>query len=262
MEMAMSITEGERRQLDELGFVVLPDFFVAMLPALRRRIDEVFAEEGDSAGSEFKREPGSRRLANLIDKGAIFQEVIAHPRLLAYIRHVLDDRFKLSSLNVRSVNPLWTESQPLHADMAAVADDKGYWVCNAVWMIDDISPENGPIRAIPGSHRWRKLPSDALSDLSAPHPDEVLITGMAGTVAVMNAHLWHGGLGNHTAKSRTALHAFYCRRDKPQQQYQKKLLRDVTQAGLSAELRELLALDDPENDALSGQPCVVSGFLK
>ncbi len=260
--MDAAISSDEMHQLDEAGFVILPDFFGELLPVLRRRIDELFAEEGDRAGGEFKQEPGCRRLANLVDKGAVFSEVIAHRRLLAYVRHVLGDRFKLSSLNVRSVNPLWTESQPLHADMAAVADDKGYWVCNAVWMIDDITRANGPIRAIPGSHRLRKLPSDVLDDLNAPHPDEVLITGKAGTVAVMNAHLWHGGLGNHTDCSRTALHAFYCRRDKPQQQYQKKLLSDATQAQLSGELRELLALDDAENDALSGQPRVVSGFLK
>jgi ectoine hydroxylase-related dioxygenase (phytanoyl-CoA dioxygenase family) len=146
--------------------------------------------------------------------------------------------------------------------MAAVADADGYWVCNTVWMIDDITPDNGPIRAIPGTHRLRQLPSAALTDLLAPHPDEVLITGRAGTVVVMNAHLWHGGLGNHTSSSRTALHAFYCRRDKPQQQYQKKLLRDETQKTLSPELRDLLALDDPANDELCGQPHVVSGFLK
>src|SRR2546427_824962 len=82
-----------------------------------------------------------------------------------------------------------------------------------------------PLRAIPGSHHFRKLPGGALPDPRVPHPDEVLITGKAGTVVVMNAHLWHGGLGNHTATPRTALHAFYCRRDKPQQQYQKALLR-------------------------------------
>ncbi len=78
----------------------------------------------------------------------------------------------------------------------------------------------------------------------------------------MNAHLWHGGLGNHTSHSRTALHAFYCRRDKPQQQYQKQLLRPDIQKTLSAEIRELLALDDPLNDELSSQPRVTSGFLK
>lgn len=258
----LSPTSAELRQLDEVGFVSLPDFFNDGVAPLRMRIDQIFEDEGERAGLEFKQEPGCRRLANLVDKGNVFRQVIGHPRLLPYIRHVLGDRFKLSSLNVRSVNPFWTEPQPLHADMAAVADEIGFWVCNTVWMIDDVTADNGPIRAIPGSHRLRKLPNEVLADLRAPHPDEVLITGKAGTVVVMNAHLWHGGLGNHTAATRTALHAFYCRYDKPQQQYQKQLLSSDTQAGLSPELRRLLALDDPLNDDLCGQPHVVSGFLK
>jgi len=253
---------AEIQQLDDFGFVSLPNFFPELLEPLKIRIDAIFADEGNRAGSEFKQEPGCRRLANLVDKGDIFQQVIAHSRLLPYIRHVLGDEIKLSSLNVRSVDPHWTKSQPLHADMAAVADDCGFWVCNAVWMIDDITLENGPLRAIPGTHHLRKLPGDILTDLEKPHPDEVLITGAAGTVVIMNAHLWHGGLGNHTAHSRTALHAFYCRRDKPQQQYQKQLLRPEVQATLSAEIRELLALDDPLNDELSSRPRVTSGFLK
>jgi ectoine hydroxylase-related dioxygenase (phytanoyl-CoA dioxygenase family) len=260
--MNAALSKDEIQSLDEFGFVVLPDFFLDMLAPLRARIDQIFAEEGDKAGSEFKQELGCRRLANLVDKGEIFQQVIGHPRLLPYVRHVLGHSIKLSSLNVRSVDPFWANAQPLHADMAAVADEKGFWVCNTVWMIDDVTPENGPIRALPGSHHFRKLPADALVDPLAPHPDEVLVTGKAGTVVVMNAHLWHGGIGNRTSSMRTALHAFYCRRDKPQQQYQKKLLRSASQANLSPELRELLALDDPANDELSGRPHVVSGFLK
>src|SRR5437762_1866681 len=223
--MSLAIPAHEARQLDEIGFVVLPDLFNDLLEPLRLRINEIFSEEGDRAGCEFKQEPGCRRLANLVNKGDIFHQVVAHLGLLPYVRHVLGQRFKLSSLNVRSVDPFWAQSQPLHADMAAVADEHGYWVCNTVWMIDRVTPENGALRAIPGSHCLRKLPSDVLLDPHSPHPDEVLITGRAGTVVVTNAHLWHSGLGNHTAAARTVLHAFYCRRDKPQQQYQKALLR-------------------------------------
>jgi hypothetical protein len=260
--MTLAISADEALQLDQVGFVVLPSFFDDLLGRLRSQIEDIFAGEGDRAGSEFKQEPGCRRLANLVDKGDIFQRVVSHPRILPYVRHVLGDRLKLSSLNVRSVNAFWVASQPLHADMAAVTDEHGFWVCNTVWMIDDITPDNGPLRAIPGSHRFRTLPSELLPDPQLPQPGEVLITGKAGTVVVMNAHMWHGGLGNHTASARTALHAFYCRRDKPQQQYQKALVRPEVQATMPAELRELLALDDPLNDELSSQPRVVSGFLK
>jgi hypothetical protein len=58
------------------------------------------------------------------------------------------------------------------------------------------------------------------------------------------------------------VHAFYCRRDRPQQQYQRGLLRPEVQRSLSPELRDLLALDDPLNDRLSAGEVVRSGFLK
>jgi ectoine hydroxylase-related dioxygenase (phytanoyl-CoA dioxygenase family) len=78
----------------------------------------------------------------------------------------------------------------------------------------------------------------------------------------MNAHMWHGGTANRSPKPRLAMHAFYCRRDKPQQQYQKQLLRQEVQASLTGDLRDLLALDDPLNDVLSAAVTVKSGFLK
>jgi ectoine hydroxylase-related dioxygenase (phytanoyl-CoA dioxygenase family) len=259
----MSPTECERRRLDEDGYLVLGDFMgEALLAALRRRVEELFAAEGERAGAEFKQEPGCRRLANLVDKGEIFEEVLAHPALLPYIRHVLGPEVKLSSLNARSVNPLWPGVQPLHADMAAVPDARGFWVCNTVWLLDDFTAENGAIRLIPGSHRWGRLPQEVLPDPAASHPGEVLVTGRAGSVVVMNAHLWHGGTANRTATPRTAVHAFYCRRDKPQQQYQKALLRPEVQHRLAAPLRWLLALDDPHNDRVSAAVAVRSGFLK
>jgi ectoine hydroxylase-related dioxygenase (phytanoyl-CoA dioxygenase family) len=115
---------------------------------------------------------------------------------------------------------------------------------------------------IPGSHKWGRRPQDVLEDPMAPHPDEVLLTGKAGSIAVMNAHMWHGGTANRTAVPRLAMHAFYCRGDKPQQQYQKRLLRPEIQASLSAEVRQILALDDPRNDELSSTVTVRSGFLK
>lgn len=254
---------AEKKQLDEAGYLVLEDFMGReLLDGLRRQVEEVFAAEGERAGCEFKQEPGCRRLANLVDKGEIFRHAISLPRLLECVGHVLRPSFKLSSLNVRSVEPFSDDAQPLHADMAALPDEGGYWVCNSVWMLDDFTLENGAIRVVPGSHRWGKLPQDVLTDPRAQHPEERLLTGKAGTVVVMNAHAWHGGTANRTAAPRTAMHAFFCRFDKPQQQYQKKLLRPEVQQRLSPELRRLLALDDSLNDRLSTEVAIRSGFLR
>jgi ectoine hydroxylase-related dioxygenase (phytanoyl-CoA dioxygenase family) len=255
--------DPERAKLAEQGFAILPGYMSAsMLATMSARVDELFSEEGDQAGSEFRREENARRLANLVDMGDVFRDAISRPEILTLVESVLGPKFKLSSLNVRSADPHSNSLQPLHVDMGLVADDRSYAVCNTVWMLDDFTTENGPLRVVPGSHHWRKRPQDELADPNAPHPEEILVIGSAGTVVVMNAHLWHGGTANRTDRERRALHGFYCRYDIPQQQYQKRLLRPETQAALTPALRRILALDDPLNDELSAQGSGRSGFLK
>jgi hypothetical protein len=258
----MPIPIAHARRLDEEGYVRL-DGFIA--PGRHRRmverIDALFAEEGETAGTEFRREPGARRLANLADKGDVFIDCVVDETVGQYLAHVLGPRFKLSSLNARSANPHSAQSQPLHIDAGALPDELGYWVCNTVWLLDDFTTENGALRVVPGSHRSGQRPQDVLADPEQTHPDELLVTGRAGDLVVMNSHLWHGGTANRTERRRLALHAFYCRWDKPQQQYQKALLRPETMAALSPEARVRLALDDPANDAMSAEGGR-SGFMK
>src|SRR5262249_15031424 len=146
--------------------------------------------------------------ANLVDKGDVFREVIAHPQVLGYVRQVLGPDLKLSSLNDRAADP-GGGAQPLHADMAAVADARGYWVCNTVWLLDDYTPDNGALRLVPGSHRWGRLPQEALADPWADHPGQVLVTGRAGSVVVLNAHVWHAGTANRAARPRASLDQCY-----------------------------------------------------
>jgi hypothetical protein len=258
--VTVTMPEGE---LDESGFTKLEGLLSReRCRNLADRIEELFAREGDAAGSEFKQEPGARRLANLVDKGQGFVDCIVEPRVLGLIARVLGPRFKLSSLNARAADPGEAAQQPLHADVGAVADERGYWVCNTLFMLDDFTAENGSLRAVPGSHRLRRLPQEVLHDPRAPHPEEVLVTGRAGDVVVMNAHVWHGGTANRTRDRRLALHSFYCRWDKPQQQYQRRWLRPETQGALSPEVRAILALDDPLNDELSAGGEGRSGFMR
>jgi ectoine hydroxylase-related dioxygenase (phytanoyl-CoA dioxygenase family) len=258
-----------RAALDQAGYAIFERLMSAeLLAALRTRVAQLYAQEGDRAGAAFKQERGARRLANLAAKGQVFYPVIVCPEVLGCMAHVLGPRFKLSSLNARSALP-GCQSQPLHADMGAIADERGYWVCNSVWLLDDFTLDNGALRVVPGSHRWGRLPPRATSDgNTSPAADpshfpstETLVTAPAGSVVVMNAHLWHGGSANKTPSPRSAVHAFYCRWDKPQQQYQKRLVPVEVQRGLSPELRALLALDDPLNDELAASSLPRSGFL-
>ena len=257
------LTGQELRQLDECGWIRLPQIVEpSFLDELRASVERLWEEEGENAGEEFRKEPGARRLANLVDKGEVFERVVAHPRVLEAVRHVIGEDFKLSSLNARSTDPLWAGCQPLHCDAGAVADDSGFWVCNTIWLLDDFTAENGATRIVPGTHRSGELPQRALADPQAAHPSEMLVLGQAGDVVIMNTHAWHGGTANRTGRARRALHAFYTRGDKPQQQYQKALLRPETQSRLSPALRRILALDDARNDELSSKTTGMSGFLR
>ena len=74
------MSRDQRRQLDEQGYVLLENFMGPdLLVDLRRRIHELFDEEGDRAGHEFKTEENARRLANLVDKGEVFRRAIVMP---------------------------------------------------------------------------------------------------------------------------------------------------------------------------------------
>ncbi len=259
MQYNFNVTETDRQLLQDQGYLILRGLIQpAFLAELRERTEELLALEGSNAGSEFKKEPGAIRLANLVDKGEVFERVVSHPVVLEAMAALLGQNFKLSSLNYRSTNPHSTEAQPLHSDTGAIADEYGYWVANSVWLLDDFTADNGATRFVAGTHKLAQLPENP----QEPHVDEQLLIGKAGDVAIMNAHMWHGGTANRTAFPRRALHGFYTRFDKPQQQYQKQLLRAETIVRLSPELRKILALDDPLNDTLSSAQTGMSGFLK
>ncbi len=257
------IPDEHRRQLEERSFVVLEHFMsAAFLEEARGQLEAVFAAEGDTAGSEFRQEQDTKRLANLVDKGEVFRRMIAMPEILAYVGAVIPGEFKLSSLNARAPNPQTDWVQPLHCDTGSLPDEKGNTICNVIWMLDDFTEENGATRLVPGSHKWGQLPQEAMEDPMAAHPDEILLLAPAGSVAVVNTHAWHGGTANRSGGSRRCLHAFYTRWDKPQQQYQDGMLSEQTKAGLSPELRKLLAIGDEYNAKISLADPLRSGFLK
>ena len=242
----------------EQGYLHLPALLSPRRVAeFNERVEELFALEGDSAGSEFRTEPGARRIANAVNKGRLFESVIETPEVLEAMATVLGPEFKLSSLNIRSANPHNGCAQPLHVDSGALPDERGYWVCNSVWLLDDFTPYNGALRVVPGSHTWGRAPEPG-----AKPAGEMLVTGKAGDVVIMNAHMWHGGSENVTDHQRRAMHVYYTRRDKPQQQYQKRLVSPEVQSRLSPLGRHLLALDDPLNDELSATGAGASGFMK
>ena len=236
------LSERERRDLDDKGYVVLHGLIdPGWLEALRARFEELCEKEGDHAGIEVHQEAGARRLADLPNKGQVFDRVYTHPRVLAAVHHVIGRDFKLSSLNARDALP-GAGRQGLHADWAVDYDGR-FHVCNSIWLLDDFSRENGCTRLVPGTHKGPN-PRNSVIDPLAPHPEEEYVIAAAGTVAVFNSQTWHSGtLNQSTDGKRRAMHCYYTARENPQQLNQAEYIRLSTWKRLSPAARYILDVD-------------------
>ena len=113
-------------------------------------------------------------------------------------------------------------------------------------MIDDFTEHNGPTRLVPGSHWRTHRPAEDLDgDPAREHPEQVLVTGPAGTVVVFSSHLWHGGTANRSGARRRGLFTYFATRQLPQQLDQQAHLRPETYTRLRPAARYLLDVTDP-----------------
>ena len=203
------LDERRREELSGKGFALFTGIIDATwLELLRTRFEELTAAEGERAGLEVHQEAGTRRLADLANKGRAFDRVWSHPVVLAAVRHVIGAPFRLSSLNARDALP-GEGRQALHQDTDCGA--LPLTGCNSIWMLDDFSADNGCTRLVPGSHRLGR-PQDLLDDPSAPHPEQELIEAPAGSVAVFNSLTWHRRHAQPHARHPSARHALLLRR--------------------------------------------------
>ncbi|WP_117076092.1 phytanoyl-CoA dioxygenase family protein, partial [Klebsiella pneumoniae] len=182
---------------DTLGYTVVHNVADAeWLAAMRTLIDAIVEREGDNLAMEHHQEATATRIANLINKGAIWEKVWSHPLILSACRHVFQGDFKVSSLNARE----------------------------ALF--------NGAPRIIPGTHLRPELPEEVLDDPELAHPDEVVFAAPAGSVMIYNAHAWHGGTRNRVGSRRRVLHGLYIDRADTAQQDQQRWLTPETASRL------------------------------
>lgn len=234
-----SLTPAERAALDRDGYLVLPGIID---PAWCDRLRAVFdAQVRFVYGHVRPEHQGSRHLYDLVNVDAACDRIWSHPRVLAAVHHVLGRPFKLSSLNGR--DPVQGDgSQDLHQDWSVHRADEPAHVVNSLWALDDLTADNGATRFIPGSHRRDSTELEAI-DRQAEHPWQQVFQAPAGSVLVINAHLWHGGTVNRSGARRRVMHAYFTAREHPQQLDQRAYLRVATQRRLGPAHRWLLDVE-------------------
>lgn len=76
-----------------------------------------------------------------------------------------------------------------------------------IWLSDCSTPENGPTRIVPTSHRW-----GCVVDSEEAEKQCIAACGPAGTAVLVNSQTWHRGSENTSTVSRETLQLTYGRR--------------------------------------------------
>jgi ectoine hydroxylase-related dioxygenase (phytanoyl-CoA dioxygenase family) len=254
-------TVEQRRQFEEQGYFIVPDYFSREeVEQLRAEFDRFESEK--VVHEDLRIEPGGEFLVDLFNKSAVFDLCLRSKPTLA-AAHDLMGEIRVYSLNGR--NPAKGKGhQGLHSDVPrAHADD--WRVVNTMIMLDDMSEDNGATRLVPGTHRKPALnvpddnvggePAVALTpeemaeipaDPTATHPDEIRVVGKAGSICVINGHIWHGGTLNRSGRSRRLLHLAVGRRDVPPQLDQRSHLTPALKKRATPAQQYLLDIEDAE----------------
>ncbi len=235
LEAHAGALDGDRlRQLDSEGYVIIPDAIgAAWLERLRARVEVLRANEGSGGGHENAVRHEACALADLVNKGEVFDGIWNHPLVLAAASHLICAPFRLMVLNLRVPKP-GEGLQAVHRDTGGRRTK-----LQAIFLLDDFTPDNGSTRVIPRSHLQPQhaVPTDGPA---AFHPGEVTLCAPAGSLLLYEGHLLHSGTLNRSGAPRRTLILAYVPRSYPQQCNQAECLRVSTAKRLDPLQRWLL----------------------
>ena len=178
------LTAEQRESLERDGYLLVPSLLV----------EAVWRRSAPGLMSWFIRRwwPGDANPQGVEDRGVVdaalglsdadFAPCREHPRLAEAAAAVFGPGLVSGGLGLRAPLP-GCGHQGLHPDYFPGHRTHGPWrSLSAMWCISAFTPENGPLRVIPGSHRVDRNPVDALplGCEMGPHPAEVKLVAPEG----------------------------------------------------------------------------------
>lgn len=232
------LTPDQKAKYDELGYVLVPDFFSP--------------EEIDVIGREAEIElstPSPRRVfesdGNFVRavhgshlEVPFFQQLIGLPRFVSNAEQLLDDQVYIHQFKINAKRALGGERWEWHQDSYFWKHEDGMPSDNAVNFVvhlDEATAANGPLMLVPGSHKKGLLPARIAVDEAAVRGDGTpdwnrtvsaklkheldrealaqamsengvdVITGPAGSVLLFHPTMLHGSASNMSPFDRRLL---------------------------------------------------------
>ena len=203
------------QEIKDVGYAIIPNLIDG--PRLRRAQADADALLGPTPIEM----PGldgkviGRMCKGLFRKSRAFDDLYAHPTVLAVVRGVLvDPERKRSYLSFGSGIQLSTvmikDVQPRESIRHMHRDDGWYpiprprppIVVNTLLALDPFTRETGGTLVVPGSHKWTR-------PVEQDH-EHVVVEMDAGSILMFDGSLWHNNGANKTAdRTRRALNMYY-----------------------------------------------------
>ncbi len=222
-------------ELEAFGFTVIPPEKVGP-PALHRQVREaatrVACERKGCATKELQDvyADGQELLRFCLWDDQVFEKLVLTPAALGLIQWMVGTDCILSLCNVwvKGRGPSRTS---VHADwaqfeMPTMAVE--VFGANFNYLVTDYSKADGGLAFVPGSHRWRRLPSVEESEywLDNAHPVEA----PAGSMIIWGDHTWHCSYPKDTDGLRMMVLGMY---NRPHMQTQEAYRQTATNEALA-----------------------------
>jgi phytanoyl-CoA dioxygenase PhyH len=182
------------------GYALLPRVLSpAALGDIRRLLEAVCKAERAN-GVAWPEPPAGQRVWMLLNKGAVFTDLVRHPLAVALADALIGAPVLLSNATANVVGP-GAAAQVLHTDQGYLPDCVDVpMVLTALWLLDDFTETNGATRVLAGSHIGG----------TATGPTATVVA-QAGSLLVLDGRLRHGaGPSADDAPIRRAVIINYC----------------------------------------------------
>jgi len=153
----MQLTETQLQELDERGFLIIPEAFsqeeVEVLRSpIQRLISEKHVEDGREIGTD-----KVRNLLSIHRRDDNFAKLVRHPRLVGPAQQILkDDQLYVQQAKVNLKPGFYGAAYEWHTDFATHHMRDGVekpLALNLHVLLDDVTEFNGPLWFVPGSHK-------------------------------------------------------------------------------------------------------------
>ena len=200
-------------ELEALGYTVVPPEKVGdqalMVEAHDRMIELAKAAGAIESDYTTYQEGLSFELYHLIKQGEIFEKLLINQTILALGRFLLGDRMILNN-SLGYVKGKTDKFLRMHTDSLMVPDPLPDYLhlVNFTLALTDYTLDGGCIGITPGSHRYRRHPTEAESvnyDVMRP------VECPSGSIIVIPGNTWHGSFPRKTDGLRVTLVQAYSR---------------------------------------------------